>query len=161
MKHLEYINWAEIKKTPEQELEVHEALVKIEKDYELAKKKLNKKFIQIYEKEDRFHDMGLVTFRMYPDKKRKDCILNIEIELKYSNNYKPSYKLTFKEVLDFSYRHVQQVMERWARMPLMKSFGTWMYSEIYIEDNYIACNIALAGDGEINIVCKNVEAERV
>ncbi len=160
MKHLEYINWAEINKTPEQELEVHEALLKMEKDYEIAKKKLNKKFIQVYEKEDRLHDMSLVSFRMYPMKKRNDFILNIEMELNYSNNYNQSYKLTFKDVLDFSYRHVQQVMERWARMPLMESFGTWMYSEIYIEDKHIAFNIALAGNGEINIICKNVEAEK-
>ena len=105
MKHLEYINWAEIKKTPEQELEVHEALVKIEKDYELAKKKLNKKFIQIYEKEDRFHDMGFVTFRMYPDKKRKDYILNIEIEFvitSYSIHYTKLYDI-MKSIFFFIY----------------------------------------------------------
>ena len=161
MKHLDYWLWAEINKTVEQELMVNDALLSIENDFESAKKLLNKKFLKIFEIEDRFHDMSLVGYRMQLKKTRNDYVLEIEIEVNYFKNLKPSYIIFFKNVEDVTYKHTSQVMEKWARIPKLESFGTWMYSEIYSDKGFIVFNIALAGGGEINIKCKNVNVDKV
>jgi len=159
MKHLEYKLWAEISKTKEHELAWHDALVKMEEDYDLAKKKLNKKFVKIYEEENRFHDASVRNYKMHSVKKFNKYVLNIEIEtFSFDEN---SYRLTYKGVDSCKYNHHTDTLSDKYCLNLEDSIGEWMYSEIYLEDKHIVMNIALAGYGEINIKCKDIKIEEL
>lgn len=139
----------------------HEALEKNEVLYQEARKKLPKKFVEIFEQEDRFHDMGLANYRMYTKKKVKRHILNLDMDLQFYNDHGGDYRLYFKGVLDYKFNTKEHFMEMWTRIPGDTSMGAWMYSEIFHEDKIIVFNIMLAGGTEINIKCRKIDIEEL
>ena len=134
----------------------NEILRKIEVAYNKAKPKISKGFIQVFEKENRFHDMNLASYKMYTVKKNSKYAINIEIQIFFSTNYRGNYKLTYEEVDSCIYKHCPEAVSDKHCISLDNSIGEWMYSEIYKEGKFIVHNGMLAGGAEINIKCKDI-----